>query len=63
MPNTKSPQNLLKDLKKINDDAREYLAGVDKKIAELDAEYAKMLVKDDISLLKAAKKIVEKRNK
>jgi hypothetical protein len=61
MPNTKSPQNLLKDLKKINDDAREYLAGVDKKIAELDAKYAEMLVKDDISLLKAAKKIVEKR--
>lgn len=50
-------------MKKANEEARKYLENINKKIAELDLRYAKMLVKDDISQLKTAKKILQKRKK
>lgn len=50
-------------MKKANEAARQYLEQFDQKIAELDLSYAKMLVKDDISTLKTAKKILQKRKK
>jgi hypothetical protein len=52
-------QDLLKEFKAVNDQARNYLDGLAKKIAELDMKYAQHLVQNDINVMKAAKTILE----
>lgn len=56
-------QNLLNDFKAVNAKAKDYLSELDKKIAAVDLKYARHLVKTDISLMKAAKTIMESKNK
>jgi hypothetical protein len=51
----------LAEMKKASADIRTYLLSVDKKISELDLRYAKLKVKGEISVLKNAKKILEKK--
>ena len=55
--NKKQISQLVNDLKKINDEARQYLCEVDQKIAALDIKYAKTLVQFDTKALKLARKI------
>lgn len=55
----KQAQDLLDEFKAINQKARNFLDDVDKKIAELDIQYAQQLVRHDINMLKAAKNIIK----
>ncbi len=60
MPNAnKQAQDLLDEFKAINQKAKNFLEDVDKKIAELDIQYAQQLVRHDINMLKAAKNIIK----
>lgn len=56
-------QDLLKELKAVNAKAKDYLNGVGKKMAELDLKYAQSLVQNDIDIMKAAKSILQNKNK
>ena len=56
--NTNDLQQVLEDMKSVNIKAKMFLEKTSKKIAELDLQYAKMLIKDDINTLKIAKKIL-----
>lgn len=60
---TNKVQDLLDEFKKVNGEAKDYLDGVGKKIAELDMKYAQSLVRNDINILKAAKKVLEGKKK
>lgn len=53
----KDPQKLLQEIKEINARTKKKLEEVDMQIAEIDLEYAKLLIKEDIDNLKIAKKI------
>jgi hypothetical protein len=53
----------LAEMKQASAEVRAYLETVDKKIAELDLRYAKLLVRDEITALKTAKAILLGRNK
>lgn len=53
-------QALLDEFKAINDKAKDYLSGLDKEIAALDLKYAQHLVKNDISVMQAAKSVLLK---
>ena len=48
-------------MKNTNARAEKFLNDMDRQIAEIDLEYAKILVKDDIGALKVAKQILEKK--
>jgi hypothetical protein len=52
-------QDLLDEFKGINAKAKDYLSGLHQKIAELDLKYARLLVNNDINILKAAKRVLE----
>lgn len=56
-------QDLLREFKAVNKKAKDYLSGLDKKIAELDLKYAQYLVKNDISLMRAAKSVLLSKKK
>jgi len=47
------------DLKAVNQKAEKYLRQVDEKIAQLDLEFARILITADINQLKNARKIVK----
>lgn len=51
-------QKILDEIEKANTEADNFLADIDKRIAEADLEYAKLLVKENIDNLKIAKKIL-----
>jgi len=64
MPKTNNQvQDLLDEFKAVNEKAKDYLSGLDKKIAELDLKYARSLIENDISVMQAAKTILEKKKK
>lgn len=54
----KDPQKLLQEIREINAKTKKKLEEIDLKIAEIDLEYAKLLVKENIGNLKIAKKIL-----
>ena len=54
----KDPQKLLQEIKEINARTKKKLDEIDLQIAEIDLEYAKLLVKENIDNLKIAKKIL-----
>ena len=54
-------QNLLQNMNKANEEAEKALQEIDRKIAAIDLQYAKMLVKEEIDALKTAKQILEKK--
>ena len=56
-------QKLSQDMDKTNKEAEKNLQKIDRIIAEVDLQYAKMLVKEDIDTLKIAKIILEKKEK
>lgn len=51
-------QKIVDEIEKANTEADNFLADIDKRIAEADLEYAKLLVKENIDNLKIAKKIL-----
>lgn len=62
MPKTNNQaQDLLDEFKAVNDKAKDYLSDLGKKIAELDLKYAQRLVKNDISVMQAAKSVLLKK--
>lgn len=62
MPKTNNQaQALLDEFKSVNEKAKNYLSELDKKIAEQDLKYAQHLVKNDISVMQAAKSILLKK--
>ncbi|KKP74564.1 MAG: hypothetical protein UR72_C0010G0008 [Parcubacteria group bacterium GW2011_GWC1_35_21] len=54
----KDPQKLLQEIKEINARTKKKLDEIDSQIAEIDLEYAKLLIKENIDNLKIAKKIL-----
>lgn len=54
----KNPQKLLQEIREINAKTKKKLEEIDLQIAEIDLEYAKLLVKENIDNLKIAKKIL-----
>ena len=54
----KDPQKLLQEIKEINARTKKKLDEIDSQIAEIDLEYAKLLIKENIDTLKIAKKIL-----
>lgn len=54
----KDPQKLLQEIREINARTKKKLDEIDSQIAEIDLEYAKLLVKENIDILKIAKKIL-----
>lgn len=54
----KDPQKLLQEIREINARTKKKLDEIDSQIAEIDLEYAKLLVKENIDNLKIAKKIL-----
>lgn len=54
----KDPQKLLQEIREINAKTKKKLEEIDLQIAEIDLEYAKLLVKENIDNLKIAKKIL-----
>ncbi|MDO8667906.1 MAG: hypothetical protein Q7K35_02280 [bacterium] len=64
MPNTNNQvQDLLAEFKAINEKAKAYLSDLDRRIAEQDLKYAQNLVKNDISIMQAAKAVLLSKNK
>lgn len=51
-------QKILDEIEKANTEADNFLADIDKRMAEADLEYAKLMVKENIDTLKIAKKIL-----
>lgn len=51
-------QKILDEIEKANAETDNFLADIDKRMAEADLEYAKLLVKENIDNLKIAKKIL-----
>ena len=58
----KQAQDLLEEFKEINRKAKDYLDEVGRRITELDIAYAQHLVNNDISMMKAAKSVLERKN-
>lgn len=58
--NTKA-QQLLSDIKKTNQETREYLDKFDEDLAKLDLEYAKIMLQKDINNLELAKNSLEEK--
>ncbi|KKS33972.1 MAG: hypothetical protein UU95_C0019G0006 [Parcubacteria group bacterium GW2011_GWC2_42_12] len=59
MPNTNNQaQALLDEFKAVNDKAGDYLDGLSKEIVAMDLKYAQQLVKNDISVMQAAKSVL-----
>ena len=54
----KDPQKLLQEIREINARTKKKLDEIDSQIAEIDLEYAKLLVKENIDTLKIAQKIL-----
>lgn len=54
----KDPQKLLQEIREINAKTKKKLEEIDLQIAEIDLEYAKLMVKENIDTLKIAKKIL-----
>lgn len=54
-------KNTLVEAKKTNEETRDFINNVDKKIAELDIRFAKTIIKDDINTLRTAKKILHEK--
>ena len=54
----KDPPKLLQEIKEINARTKKKLDEIDSQIAEIDLEYAKLLIKENIDNLKIAKKIL-----
>ena len=54
----KDPQKLLQEIKEINARTKKKLDEIDSQIAEIDLEYAKLLIKENMDNLKIAKKIL-----
>lgn len=54
----KDPQKLLQEIKEMNTKTKKKLDEIDAKMAEIDLEYAKLLIKENIDNLKIAKKIL-----
>ena len=54
----KDPQKLLQEIREINARTKKKLDEIDSQIAGIDLEYAKLLVKENIDILKIAKKIL-----
>ena len=54
----KDPQKLLQEIREINARTKKKLDEIDSQIAEIDLEYAKLLIKENIDNLKIAKKIL-----
>lgn len=52
-------QQLLSDIKKTNEQAEDFIKDIDKELEELDMEYAKVMLENDIKTLELAKKITE----
>lgn len=51
-------QKILDEIEKANKETDSFLADIDRRMAEADLEYAKLLVKENIDNLKIAKKIL-----
>lgn len=51
-------QKILDEIEKANTEADNFLADIDKRMAEADLEYAKLTAKENIDNLKIAKKIL-----
>jgi len=49
-------QKILTDLNKTNEEAKEFVKKIQKKITEIDLKYAKTLIKHDIDSLKILEK-------
>lgn len=60
---TNQAQVLLDEFKAVNEKAKNNLSDMDRKIAELDLKYARNLVKNDISMMQAAKSILLNKKK
>lgn len=59
MPKTNNQaQVLLDEFKAVNQKAEDYLKGLGEEIAALDLKYAQHLVKNDISMMQAAKSVL-----
>lgn len=54
-------QKLLQNMNKANEEAEKSLQEIDRKIAAIDLQYAKMLIKEEIDTLNTAKQILEKK--
>lgn len=54
----KDPQKLLQEIREINAKTKKKLEEIDLQIVEIDSEYAKLLVKENIDNLKIAKRIL-----
>ena len=54
-------QKILDEIEKANAEADNFLAGLDKRMAEADLEYAKLLVQENIDTLKIAKGILKQK--
>ena len=56
-------QDLLNEFRAVNNNVKNYLNEMTKKIAELDMKYAQQLVRNDINILKSAKSILQNKRK
>jgi len=54
----KDPQKLLQEIREMNARTKKKLDEIDSQIAEIDLEYAKLLIKENMDNLKIAKKIL-----
>ena len=54
----KDPQKLLQEIREINAKTKKKLEEIDLQIVEIDSEYAKLLVNENIDNLKIAKRIL-----
>ena len=54
----KDPQKLLQEIREMNARTKKKLDEIDLQIAEIDLEYAKLLIKENMDNLKIAKKIL-----
>jgi len=54
----KDPQKLLQEIREMNARTKKKLDEIDLQIAEIDLEYAKLLIKENVDNLKIAKKIL-----
>ena len=56
-------QKLIQNMNKTSKEAEKALQEIDRKISEIDLQYAKMLVREEIDTLKTARQILEKSGK
>lgn len=55
-------QRITDEIEKANAEADSFLTDIDKRIAEADLEYAKLLIKENIDTLKMAKVILKQKS-